>query len=209
LTGVDVSKQPAVKGSLLLGAVVAVRRLRDRGRVPAEQLAARLSGAALELIDQKIDVARWYPVAAFCELLDVNWEVAGNRDPEFMRQQGAQTVERLFDRGIYHQLDYAQRVERVQSRDALVRQARLITTITGTLYDFLEVEVCVDPERPDQLEIRYHNAAEYSEALRYTTEGFMNQINRQHGSARSWTSERPRPDFVIFRLPLPTRFTEG
>ncbi len=198
-----------VKGNLLLGAVVAVRRLRDRGRVPAEQLAARLSGTALELIDQKIDVTRWYPVAAFCELLDVDWEVAGNRDPEFMRQGGARTAERLLDRDIYHQLDYAQRTERVQSRDALVRQARLITTITGTLYDFLEVEVCVDPELPDQLEIRYHNAAEYSEALRYTTEGFMNQINRGHGSSRSWTSERPRPDLVIFRLPLPTRLTEG
>jgi len=197
-----------VKGNLLLGAVVAVRRLRDRGRVPAEQLAARLSGAALDLIDQKIDVTRWYPVAAFCELLDVDWEVAGNRDPEFMRQEGARTAERLFDRGIYHQLDYAQRVERVQSRDALVRQARLITTITGTLYDFLEVEVCVDPESSDQLEIRYHNASEYSEALRYTTEGFMNQINRRHGSSRSWASERPRPDLVIFRLPLPTRLNE-
>jgi hypothetical protein len=207
--GVGVSKQPSVKGSLLAGAAVAVRRLRDRGRVPPEQLAARLSGAALELIDQKIDFGRWYPVAAFCELLDFVWEVAGNRDPEFMRQAGAQTTGRLLDRDIYQQLDYARRVERVQSRDALVRQARLIATITDALYNFLEVEVCIDPERPDQLEIHYRNAAEYSEALRYTTEGFMNQINRLHGSSRSWTSERPRPDLAIFRLPLPTRFVEG
>lgn len=203
------SKPAAVKGSLVLGAVVAVRRLRDGGRVPAEQLAARLSGDALALIDQKIDVGRWYPMAAFCELLDVDWEIAGDRDPGFMRQGGAHTAERLFDRGIYQQLDYAQRTERVQSRDALVRQARLITTITGTLYNFLEVEVNVDPQHPDRLEIHYHNAAEYSEALRYTTEGFMDWINRQHGSSQSWTSERPRPDLVIFRLPLPTRLTEG
>ena len=207
--GVGVSKQPSVKGNLLVGAVVAVRRLRDQGRVSAEQLAARLSGAALELIDQKIDFAGWYPVAAFCELLDVDWEVAGNRDPEFMRQGGAHTADRLLDRDIYQQLDYAQRAERAHSRDALVRQARLITTITGTLYNFLEVEVRVDPERPDQLEIHYRNAAEYSEALRYTTEGFMDRINRLHGSSRSWTSERPRPDLVIFRLALPTRLVEG
>lgn len=197
-----------VKGTLLVGAVVAVRRLRDRGEVLAEQLEARLSGTALELIDQKIDVTRWYPVAAFCELLDFNWEVTGDRDLEFMRQQGAQTAERLFERGIYQQLDYAQRTERVQSSDSLVRQARLIATITGTLYNFLDVEVCVDAEQPDQLEIRYHNAAEFSEALRFTTEGFMNQVNRRQGSPRSWISERPRPDLVIFRLPIPKRLTQ-
>jgi hypothetical protein len=203
------SKQPMVKGTLLLGAVVAVRRLRDQGRVAAEQLAGSLSSVALDLVDQKIDVTRWYPVAALCELLDVAWEIAGNRDLEFMRRQGAQTAERLFDRGIYQQLDYAQRTDRAQSSDALVRQARLIATVTGALYDFLEVEVCVDAEQADQLEIRYHNAAEFSEALRFTTEGFMNQVNRRQGSPRSWTSERPRPDLVIFRLPMPKRITHA
>jgi len=202
------SKRPMTKGNLLLGAVVAVRRLRDQGRVSAEQLAERLSDAALELVDQRIDVTRWYPVAALCELLDVTWEVAGNGDPEFMRRQGAQTAERLFDRGIYQQLDYAQRTERAQSSDSLVRQARLIATLTGALYDFLEVEVCVDPENPDRLEIRYHNAGEISDALRLTTEGFMNHVNRRQGSPRSWTSERPTPDLVIFRLPIPKRITD-
>jgi hypothetical protein len=40
------SAEPSVKGSLVLDAVVTVRRLRDQARVSADQLAARLGGAA-------------------------------------------------------------------------------------------------------------------------------------------------------------------
>jgi hypothetical protein len=56
-------QEPAVKGILLLGAAVSVRRLREAGRISEDALAARLSGEALALVDAKIDVARWYPRA--------------------------------------------------------------------------------------------------------------------------------------------------
>src|SRR5215469_14825430 len=73
------SGQKSVKGTLVLGAVVTVRRLRDRGRISSDQLAARLSAPALSLIDEKIDLGRWYPLDVFCEILDTDWEVAGTR----------------------------------------------------------------------------------------------------------------------------------
>jgi len=199
--------KPSVKGILVVGVVVAVRRLRDRGGVSKQQLAARLGGEALELLDQKIDLGRWYPMQDFCELLDLEWEVAGNRDPAYMIQAGVLTADRVFDRGIYQQLDYAERAERAHSPEDVLRRARLITTITSSFYDFLEVQVRLDPENPRLLEIRYANAAAYSEALRYTTEGFMNQINRRFGSSRCWTGLRPRPDLVVFQLPLPESFS--
>lgn len=201
--------KPSVKGVLVVGAMVAVRRLRDGGRVPEEQLAARLGAAALELLDEKIDLGRWYPMQAFCELLDLEWEVAGDRDPAHMIRAGALTADRVFDRGIYQQLDYAQRAERANTREDVLRRARLITTVTASFYNFLDVEVRLDPDNPSVLEIRYGNAAEYSEALRHTTEGFMNQINRRLGSSRSWTGQRPRPDLVVFQLPLPESLGEG
>jgi hypothetical protein len=96
--------EPSVKGSLMLGAVVSVRRHRKQGRISAEQLTARLSGPALELIDQKIDIGRWYPVKHFTELLELDWEVGASRDPGYMRSQGEQAANRLFDSGIYQQL---------------------------------------------------------------------------------------------------------
>jgi hypothetical protein len=201
--------EPSVKGSLVLGAVVTLRRHRKQGRVTPEQLAARLGGPALELIDQKIDIARWYPIDAFCQLLDADWEMGGNRDPDYMRRQGVLAADRLFDSGIYQQLHYAENAEAPQSRDALRRQAKLITTITATLYNFLRFDVRLDPARADRLEIVYDDAAPFSEALRLTTEGFMNQINVRQGSQRRWTSERERPERIVFRMQLPSRFRDG
>jgi hypothetical protein len=197
--------EPSVKGSLMVGAVVSVRRLRDRGRVAPEQLEARLGAAALALIDQKIDIGRWYPVRPFCELLDVDWELGGGRDPGYMRRSGEVSADKLFERGIYQQLQYAERAGKVQTRKRLVSQTKLICTVTGTLYSFLRFEVRIDPVRPDRLEILYHDAAEFSEALRYTTEGFLNRIQARQGSSRTWSSERVGPDLVVFRVPLPAR----
>ena len=196
---------PSVKGSLMLGAVVSVRRHRKQGRVTQDQLAVRLSGSALELVEQKIDIGRWYPVTAFTELLDLDWEVGASRDPHYMRRQGEESANRLFGSGIYQQLAYAERAERVESAADLKRQSTLITTITGTFYNFLRFGVRINRERGNTLEIIYENAALFSEALRYSSEGFMNQINRRQGSKLSWSSRREQPDVVVFTLPLPSR----
>jgi hypothetical protein len=203
------SSQPSVKGSLVLGAVVTVRRLRNRGQIKPDQLAARLSPAALRLIDQKIDIGRWYPLEVFCEILDADWDLAGQRAPDYMREEGTRAADRLFESGIYQQLQFAERSERANAADNLVRRSKLITTINGSLFNFLTTEVRLNPERRDTLEIVYGNAAGFSEALRYTTEGFMNQINKRSGSSKRWTSSRVKPDLVIFSLSLPRRFTEA
>jgi hypothetical protein len=204
----DRATDPCVKGSLLLGAVVTVRRHRKQGRISAEQLSARLSGPALTLVDQKIDIGRWYPMRLFTELLDLDWEVGSSRDAAYMRRQGEQAADRLFDSGIYQQLAYAERADRVLSGRQLERQARLITTINGTLYNFLHCEVRVR-EETGALEIVYSNAAPFSEALRHSTEGFMNQINQRQRSKLQWSSRREQPDVIVFTLPLPSRLTPG
>jgi hypothetical protein len=89
-----------------------------------------------------------------------------------------------------------------------VRQARLIMSVTSSLYDFLETRVEVEGDR---LTIHYANADPtlFCEALRYTTEGFMNGINREQGASRSWTSERIPPDRVRYQLELPDWLPEG
>lgn len=201
--------QPSAKGILVLGAAVSVRRLRDKGRIRPESLELRLGSTALELVDQKINIAGWYPIQAFTELLNLHWEVAGRRDPQFMRDEGGTSSDRLFDSGIYQQLVFAEKVERAQTRESLVRQARLITSITGSLYNFLEPSVRVDDARPDELEVCYGNAVLFDESLRYSTEGFMNRINHRQKSARRWTSERPVPDRVVFRMLLPSWIGAG
>jgi hypothetical protein len=193
------------KGSIVVGAVVSLRHLRSSGRIADEQLAARLSRAALELLEQKIEIGRWYPMRAFAELVEFEWDVIAGRDPEYARASGAKGARRLFASRRYQQLDFAQRAGKADSREALVRQSKLITTITSMLYNFLEVTVGIDPARPNDLQVVYANAAEFTEPLRYTSEGFMNEINAIQRSSRRWTSERTAPDRVVFRLAIPSR----
>jgi hypothetical protein len=199
----DKRVEPAAKGTLVLGVVVAARRHREKGRISEAELELRLGPQALALIDQKIMIAAWYPIRAFCELMDLNWDLGGSRDPEFMRREGERSADRLFDSGIYPQMRFAEEARRAQTRDDLVRQSRLISSVTGSLYNFLEIDVRAESD--GALEIVYGNAAEFSEALRYSTEGFMNQINKRQKSVRRWTSERAAPDRVVFRMPLPGR----
>jgi hypothetical protein len=196
--------RPSAKGTLVLGAVVAVRRHREKGRITEHELEVRLRAETLALLEQKLVIAAWYPIECFCELMDLNWEIAGKREPDFMRREGERSADRLFETGIYPQLRFVDETSRAERRDEVVRQSRLITSITGSLYNFLQIEVRLDP-KSENLEILYGNAGPFSEALRYSTEGFMNQINKRQKSQRRWTSERPARDRIVFRMPLPDR----
>ncbi len=195
--------EPSAKGSVVLGVVASLRSLRKNGRVSEEQLAARLSKAALTLFGEKVEAGRWYPMTTFAELVEMEWELSG-RDPEYARRAGAQSADRMFDAGLYQQLDYAQRVNRAQTREALLSQTRLITTVTGALYSYLSCSARFSADG-EKLEIVYGNAALFCEALRFSTEGFMSRVNERQESSRRWTSERTRPDEIVFQMPLPKR----
>ncbi len=197
--------EPSAKGTIVMGVVATLRKLRTSGQLTNDQLAARLSAAALELLEQKIELARWYPMPVFRELVEFEWDVVAKRNPDYARESGALSAERQFESGRYQQMDFAKRAKKAESSNALLLQARLITTVTAAFYSFLETSVGIDPARPDKLEIVYANAAAFPEALRYATEGFMNQLNVRQGSKRRWTSERVAPERIVFLLELPER----
>ena len=196
---------PSVKGTIVLGVVASLRKLRKGGQLSEEQLAARLSGPALELLEQKIEIGRWYPMPVFAELVEYEWDAVAKRSPEYARAAGAKNADRQFESGRYQQLEFAERAARAESSGAVLLQARLITTITSAFYNFLQTSVSIDPTRPNRLEIVYANSAAFPEPLRYATEGFMNRINERQGSTRSWTSARVAPDRIVFRMELPER----
>ena len=197
--------EPSAKGSIVMGVVATLRKLRKGGQLSNAQLAARLSGPALELLEQKIELASWYPMLRFAELVAFEWEVVGKRNPDYARRSGALSADRQIESGRYQQMDFAKRAKKAESSSALLLQARLITTVTAAFYNFLQTSVAIDPARPDRLEIVYANAAAFPEPLRYATEGFMNQINQRQGSGRRWQSERTAPDRILFWMELPAR----
>jgi hypothetical protein len=197
--------EPSAKGTIVMGVVATLRKLRKGGQLTKEQLAARVSAAALELFEQKIEPSRWYPMPVFRELVEFEWDVVAKRNPDYARQAGALSAERQFESSRYQQMDFAKRAKKAESANALLLQARLITTVTAAFYSFLDTSVGIDPARPDKLEIVYANAAGFPEPLRYATEGFMNQLNVRQGSKRRWTSERVAPERIVFLLDLPER----
>jgi hypothetical protein len=197
--------EPSAKGAIVMGVVASLRKLRTSGRITTDQLAARLSGGAFALLEQKIEVGRWYPMPLFRELVDFEWALAGKRDPDFARGEGARSADLQFESGRYQQLDFAKRAGRAESSGAIVLQAKLITSLTAAFYSFLETSVGIDPENPRRLQIVYANAAAFPEALRSATEGFMSRINERQGSTRRWRSERAAPDRIVFWLELPER----
>jgi hypothetical protein len=197
--------EPSAKGAIVMGVVAALRKLRTGGRITNEQLAARLSNAAFALLEQKIEIGRWYPIALFRELVDFQFEVVGKRDPDYARAEGARSADLQSDSGRYQQLDFAKRAGRAESSGAIVLQAKLIASLTAAFYNFLETSVGIDPQDPQRLQIVYTNAAAFPDALRYATEGFMSRINELQGSTRGWRSERAAPDRIVFWMELPGR----
>jgi len=191
---------PSVKGSMLLGSVVVVRRARDAGRIPEPRL-AKLGERTREVLDEQIQLSHWYPMEIFAELLDLDWEVSGGRDPDYMRESGKRNAVAMQRASRYQQLDYLERAERPKNAAEVVSQVRLTSSITQSYFNFMQVEVGFDPDRPNVLQITYSDTHAFPEALRYSTEGFMTQLNQVRGSSRTWTSER-RGDRIVFSLEL-------
>ncbi len=192
----------SVKGLLLGGVVVNIRRLLEDERISQDDLYARMGPDAIRVFEEKIEPIRWYPIEAYRDLVDLMWEVAGDRDPDFMREKGRRWAAKVYDKGSYQQLEYADAAPRLESGEQAVRQGRLIGSLIGAFWSFIEPEVDLDPDSEAMLRMTFRNAAEFPEANRYTIEGFLNHMVERGKGNHVSSSERPTPDLVVFRLPL-------
>ena len=192
--------EESVKGSMLAYSVDAVRRLRDGGDVGGVEIEKSLSPETLELLEERILITNWYPMWQFNEIQDFLWEHLYRRNPEEARKVGAEWFGSMQASGRYPQYEYAGRADRASSKQEMVRQTRLIASILDLYYNFLDVEVGLDPDSGD-LQVHFRNAGLFCETLRYTTEGFLLAISRIRKGTSEWTSERIAPDVILFTLP--------
>ena len=192
-----------MKGVIAVGVVGALQELKSAGRVSKEALEARLSAAALSLLGEKIELGRWYPMPAFSELVETEWELTG-RDADYERQAGARVADRSRELGVYQQLEYAASKARPSSREELLRQSKLVITVTATLYNFIAAAVRIS-EGGNRLEIVYGNAAAFPEPMRFLIEGYLTRVNEWQRSPRRWTSTRTRPSEIVFSMELSRR----
>jgi hypothetical protein len=193
--------RPSIKGSVLERLVEDVNQLREQGRISSEDLEARLDPEDLELLDQKLMSAKWYPIDCYRRLTEVLLDIEGFGSKDFLHRRGQAVADRLIESGIYQQM------ERLKSRDTeagsigeFTRRAKLTASIYGAVFNFTSWKVMPDPEHAERVQIEVTEAADYPEVLRYSTEGFLCRMTQERGSDVKWFSERPEPGRIIFRM---------
>src|SRR5438874_3367773 len=130
---------PSIKGSALSSVIEDVRALRDSGRLSADRLEATLERADLALLEAKIQPALWYPIQAYARLTRVLLDVAGRGDPQYIVDRGARAAQRLWESGLYVQLQHGEEKAAKARRTGGVmsdRDARVITTLSGAIFNF-------------------------------------------------------------------------
>jgi hypothetical protein len=197
---------PSVKGSVFSSVVEDVLKSIEKGAVRKDQLGRWLRPEDLALLDEKINVATWYPISAYARMGELLRDVEGGGNNEYLRQLGRQTARRLLDAGFYSQLEYLHRAEIGRANgdrarfEAFGRDLRLLTTISASILSFSRWAMKPDPERPLQYLIEVSEAKDFPEVLCWRSEGFINEMATNHGDPDLWRWSRPRRELVVFSM---------
>lgn len=204
---------PSIKGSIFRGVVEEIRQLRESGRLGEAQLEGGLDETDLELLDQKILDASWYPMESYGRMLDLLCRHVGGGRPAYYAERGAANARRLMDAGMYSQLDLLERWRKDEEgvdpdRDAerLVSayqsKLRLVVSLAGSIYNTGRWRVVPDPQHPRRVLIEIDDAGAYTDGMRYAIEGFLNECAKtvRHGIGALYATERPDPATIRIRM---------
>lgn len=194
------SMEPAIKGTVMVNLVADVLALREGGRVSHEELAARLERADLEILDAKVLPSSWYPIQSYRRLTELLLEKEGG-DEDYLRQRGARSAQRLLEAGLYEQMRRLRPGTAVGIED-IERSVKMLVVMSQTILNFGRGEVLRDPQHEKRVIIEIHDAADYPEVLRFTSEGFYDACVRAAGRRYRWRSTRPSPDRIVMRMDL-------
>src|SRR5262245_55207291 len=147
------SKVPSIKGSVFAAAIEAVKKLIAEGKVERSETTRWLQPSDLDLLDStSLSIAGWYDIRIFDRLNYLVRDVAGCGSDDYMREQGRESARRL--RQVYSQIDYVNRTQQADHEDprerfeAFGRDLRLMSSINGSIYNFIKTSVDTDPRHP-------------------------------------------------------------
>jgi len=180
-----------VKGALLAGVVQKLQELVEHGKLPRERLEARLEAQDLAILDAKLLLGAWYPVAAMGRIFDLLWEEVGPRQPEMPRERGRRTARQLAESGIYRQVQ----VSRGRQGQEF---GQILTSLAGTMFNFMGWQYeSEDGGRTSRIIVS--EAADWPEVMRLACEGFIETlVAASGGHSVRVTSERKARDRVVF-----------
>jgi hypothetical protein len=195
---------PSIKGTAIQAVVADVVRLIQAGRIQADVLEARLEADDLRLLDDKILPGLWYPLPCYRRLTELLWEIEGKRDPAYLLARGARAAERLFDLGLYQQMQRGEEIgaeKRERGENWGEFDGNLMTSLAGAIFNVSRWRYRIHPEVADVARIEVTDAAELPEVSRLAAQGFIEYTAaRMTGVDVRVTSERPTPDRIVFSL---------
>ena len=201
-----VSRVPSVKGSVFVGAIDRVKKVVAEGELSREELARWLEPGDVALLDAPISIAGWYDIRIFDRLNTLLRDVVGGGSNDYLRDLGHESARRLLDAGLYSQFEYLRRItligetERQARFEAFGRDLRLLTTMSGSIYNFGAWSIDRDPEHELRWMIAVADAAAFSDVACWRAEGFMNEMAHTHNRPDLWGWRRVAPDLVHFRM---------
>ena len=192
---------PSIKGSALTALVEDVRALRDSGRISPDRLEASLEASDLALLDAKVQAALWYPIRSYVRLSELLLDVVGGGDPQYIIDRGARAAQRLWESGLYVQLQHGEeRAARARRAGGQLssRDARVITTLSGAIFNFMRWAYRVEP--PDAV-IEVNDAGDWPDVAVWASRGFLQYvIGRLRRVETMVTVTRVGPDRIEFRF---------
>ena len=198
---------PSIKGSVFVHLVEDTNKLVAANRVKREELGRWLKPKDLEFLGgTSIQAHEWYDIRCYARFSELLRDVEGGGSNEYLRKRGARNAKRLLEAGLYQQLEYTHRATFTRESDkearflAFGRDLARLTTISASILNFGRTAHKPDPDRKMRWLIEVSQAREYPEALVWASDGFTNEMARQHNSPDLWAWERPEPERIVWHM---------
>jgi hypothetical protein len=195
---------PSIKGSAFQSVVHDLTRLIQAGKIARETVEARLEAEDLLLLDDKVLPGLWYSLGTYQRMSELLWEVEGNRDPAYLMARGARSAERLFESGLYQQMqrgDELGAAKRERGEAWSEFDGNLMTSLASAIFNVSRWRYRRHPEDVNVNRIEVTGARELPEVSRWAAQGFIEYMaSRMTGVTVLVTSERPAPDRIVYTL---------
>ena len=197
---------PSIKGSVFAVLVEDINKLLAGKRLKREELSRWLNPKDLPYLETAVQPFEWYDIRVYGRMSELLRDVEGGGSNEYLRKRGARNAKRLLEAGLYQQLEYTQRTlfaresEPNARFEAFGRDLARLVTISASILNFGRTTHKPDPDRKMRWLIEVTQAKAYPEALVWASDGFTNEMARQHNTPDLWVWERPEPDRIVWHM---------
>ncbi len=183
---------PSIKGAAFVSVVEDVAKAIDAGHLDRSELERKLTPRVLELLDETIQTALWYPVDAYRELTELLVASVGGGDLRYMFERGVATAERMIEAGLYRQMQFANE-QAGGARENCEATARLIVTIAPAMFNFTKWSIETNPDVNDGFTVRIVEAQDFPEVLQHSAAGFSHTVAERAVGRLKQTCRRISP----------------